>query len=91
MYPNGGSLDTGFSQPSADIGTCYCQRQLRRHLALFRGTVRRCNPRCTSLYRCFERQRRGVVHLSQAKREGWHIYAPAFFIRVYWLCLKMPL
>ena len=66
----GGSLDTGFSQPSADIGTCYCQRQLRRHLALFRGTVRRCNPRCTSLYRCFERQRGSVVHLPQAKEKA---------------------
>ena len=56
--------------------------QLYGHLALFCGTVRRCNPRRAPLHRCFEGQRRGVAHLAQTKREGWHISRQPFLFIV---------
>ena len=70
LHPNGRTVDAGISQSSAHIGTCHCQWQLRRHLALLCRTVSRCNPRSTSLHRCSKGPRRGVGNTSQAKRKA---------------------
>ena len=61
VYPDGGSVDTRFFESRPDIGTCDRQWELCRYLALLCGTVHRCDPRCTSLYRCFEGQGSGVI------------------------------
>ena len=77
----GGPLTRASLNPARTLGPAIVSGNYADILALFRGTVRRCNPRCTSLYRCFERQRRRrSTFITSKKRRLAHLRASLFYL-----------